>query len=217
MKRATERQQWSDWVATEIGGGAERVRIATDAALAALDRGVEEDEVKATARASVAAVPARVPDDDAAVRQELLERIRARRASITAFARDLEPRAGRLANITIVSSALVTAFTAGPALGGTKLTAGVQSAAQLPSESFVWRTLCFAAMICSIVAIIATNMSKSRDVANRLNKAEAGNAALEGLDAQLAFGHLPVAQGVKLYQKYVAEIPFIPEEPLPPR
>jgi hypothetical protein len=214
MDQATTRQQWSDWAAHEIGGGEERVRIATDAALATLARGGGADEAVAAARASVASAPATGVDTDAALRRELLERIKARRASIDAYVSDLEPRAGRLTNLSIVCSALVTAFTAGPALGGEKFSTGVRDAANLPSDSFVWRTLCFAAMIFSIVAIIATNMYRSRDVADHLAKAQACNAALEGLDTLLAFGQLPVAEGVKLYQQYIADIPFIREHPL---
>src|SRR4051812_47972761 len=54
---------------------------------------------------------------DAGTRGELLERIRARRASIHASLRDLEPRGVRLTNLSIICSAVVTALTAGPALG----------------------------------------------------------------------------------------------------
>ncbi len=151
--------------------------------------------------------------NDADVRHDLLARIRARRVSICAFVHDLEPRGARLTNLSIICSALVTALTAGPALGGGRFTEGVQDAAGLSSESVVWRTLCFAAMVLSIVAAITTNMLKSRDVAARLTKAEAANAALEGLEALVEFGQVQVKEAVNLYQQYVAEIPFIPEQP----
>ena len=150
-------------------------------------------------------------DQEARDRQRLVARIRARRADIRAFVRRVEPRASRLANVTIIASALVTAFTAGPAIGGEKFTAGVQGAANLGSDSLVWRTLCFGAVICSLVSIIATNMAKGRDIANQLNKAEACNAALEGLETRLEFGDLAVADGLDQYQQHLAEIPFIPE------
>ncbi len=150
-------------------------------------------------------------DQEARDRQRLVARIRARRADIRAFVRRVEPRATRLANVTIIASALVTAFTAGPALGGEKFTTGVQGATHLGSDALVWRTLCFGAVICSLVSIIATNMAKGRDVANQLNKAEACNAALEGLETRLEFGDLAVADGLDQYQQHLAEIPFIPE------
>ena len=150
---------------------------------------------------------------DANVRQELLNRIRARRASIAAFVGDLEPRGARLSNLSIICSAVVTALTAGPALGGTRFTAEVQDAASLPSQSIVWRALCLAAMLLSIVAAIATNMYKSHDVAARLAKAEACNVALEGLEALVEFGQIPTADAVKQYQQHIAEIPFIQEQP----
>jgi hypothetical protein len=152
-------------------------------------------------------------EDD--VRHELLSRIRARRASISAFVRDLEPRGARLTTLSIVCSSVVTALTAGPALGGAKFNSGIQQALGLPDESLVWRVLCLAAMILSIVAAVSTNMYKSRDVAARLSKAEKCNAELEGLEAQVEFGHVPLDRAVKQYQQYVAEIPFVPELPSP--
>ena len=150
---------------------------------------------------------------DSEVRRELLERIRAKRASISAFVRDLEPRGARLTNLSIICSAIVTALTAGPALGGARFTDSAANVLNLPDESLVWRILCLAAMVLSIVAAIATNMYKSHDVAARLAKAEACNVALEGLEALVEFGQIPTADAVKQYQQHIAEIPFIQERP----
>ena len=149
---------------------------------------------------------------DAELRQELLERIKARRATITEFVRDLEPRGARQTNTSIICSALAAVLTAGPAFGGTKFATGLQHALTLPDESLVWRILCFAAMVVSLVAAISTNLYKTNDVAGRLSKAEACNAGLEGLETLVEFGQIPVDQAVKQYQQFVAGIPFIPEK-----
>ena len=144
-------------------------------------------------------------------RRELLDRIRSRRASISAYVRELEPRGNRLTNLSIICSAIVTALTAGPALGGTRFTDVTAGILNISEESLVWRALCFLAMILSIVAAVATNLYKSHDVAARLAKAEACNVALEGLETQLEFGQLSISEAVKQYQQYVAEVPFVHE------
>ena len=150
---------------------------------------------------------------DTGARGELLERIRARRGSIRTYVRDLEPRGVRLTNLSIVCSAIVTALTAGPALGGAQFTESSARLFSISDDSLVWRLLCFAAMVLSLVAAIATNLYKSHDIATRLAKAEACSAALEGLEALVEFGRLPLTDAVKQYQQAVADIPFIHEEP----
>ena len=146
---------------------------------------------------------------DADARRELLARIRARRAGIRAFVRKLEPRAARLTNLSITCSAIVTALTTGPALGGTQFTGATAGALDLPDASLVWRILCFLAMALSIVAAVATGMYQSHDVAARLAKAEATNVALEGLETLLEFGQVSTADAIGRYQHLIADIPFI--------
>ncbi|MBA3943051.1 MAG: hypothetical protein H0X37_00645, partial [Herpetosiphonaceae bacterium] len=102
-------------------------------------------------------------------------------------------------------------LTAGPALGGEKFTAVVGNLFSLQSDSTVWRVLCLAGALLSIIAAVSTNLYKSHDVAARLSTAQACNNELEGLEALLKFGELPVKEAVTLYQKYIAEIPFIQE------
>jgi hypothetical protein len=142
-------------------------------------------------------------------RRELLERIKAKRTSVRAYVRALEPVGDRETNVSIICSAIAAVLTAGPAIGGTSLTSAIGSAAALRDDSPIWRLLCFAAMIVSVIAAISTNLYKSHDVAGRLSKAEACNVSLEGLETLVEFGQLPVKEAVKLYQQYVATIPFV--------
>jgi hypothetical protein len=150
---------------------------------------------------------------DDSVRQELLQRIRLRRSSIDAFVRQLEPRGARLNNASIVCSALVTVLTAGPALGGDQFAGAAKNALQLGSDSTVWQGLCLAAMLLSIVATITTNLQKSSDAPDRLAKAHSCNAQLEGLETAIALGQIQISEAVKLYQQYIATIPFIRDQP----
>jgi hypothetical protein len=152
--------------------------------------------------------------DDPALRQELLELIEARRESIRTFLHHWRPRRNRLLNVSIVSTALAAALTAGPALGGLQFTDAVQRGLALDTSSTVWRTLCFGALVTSLVAAISTNLSKAQDLSAQVTAAEACNAELEGLETLLRFGQLHVADGVNLYQEYVVKIPFVEQTPV---
>ena len=148
---------------------------------------------------------------DAEALRDLRDRIQARRVSIQAYVRDAAPRAHRLTNIAIVSSAIVSVLTAGPALGGVKFTEAAASMLNTPNDALIWRGLCFGALILSLVAAISTNLNKSQDTAARLAKAESASGALEGLQTLVEFEQIPVGEAVQQYQQTVAEIPFIPD------
>lgn len=77
----------------------------------------------------------------------------------------------------------------------------------------MWRTLCLAATLVSLVAAISVQLNKSQDMASQLSAAEACNTELEGLRTLLEFGQLPVRDAIELYQKYITKIPFVEEEP----
>ena len=152
--------------------------------------------------------------DDGTLRQDLLARIDARRASVQAFLRGHRPRIRRRANITIVLSSLAAVFTAGPAIGGEPFAESVQNTLGLASDSTVWRVLCLLAMLVSVSAAVLSNIAKSQDDVARLSTAEAANAELEGLSTLLQFGHLSVDDAVKLYQQYSVKIPFVEDQPV---
>jgi MFS family permease len=153
--------------------------------------------------------------DDDDLRQDLLRRIDARRASVQAFLRTHRPRTRRRATIAVVLSSLAAVFTAGPAFGGEGFAAAVQQTFGLNSDSYVWRILCLLALLVSVGAAVLSNISKSQDDVARLSTAEAANAELEGLSTLLQFGHLSVQDAVKLFQQYSVKIPFIEDVPGP--
>jgi hypothetical protein len=147
--------------------------------------------------------------DHTDARHDLMVRIEARRAAAQHFLRHHRLRIRRRTNLTVVLSALAAAFTAGPAIGGETFAESVQNTLGLSSDSYVWRTLCLAALLVSVGAAVLTNMGKSHDDVARLSAAEAANAELESLGALIEFGHLPVHEAVKLYQQYSVKIPFV--------
>lgn len=143
-------------------------------------------------------------------RQELLRRIRAHQASIDTYVRVSQRRRDLVANTSIVSSALAAALVAGPTVGGVTFAETVQRGLGFGQSSSVWRLLCFASLIVNLVAAISANLNKSNDPAERINIAEACNAALERLRAKVESGSLPVSTAVGEYGKIVAKALFVP-------
>ncbi|HEV7823734.1 MAG TPA: hypothetical protein VGP02_02375 [Mycobacteriales bacterium] len=149
-------------------------------------------------------------DDD---RTQLLDRITARRAGILAYLRQTRPRRGRLTDLAVVSTAVTAVLTAGPALGGVPFAEAARDGLGLTSSAVVWQALCLGALVMSLVATVATNLSRSQELASRVAAAEACNVALDGLETSLRFGQMPVQDAVDLYQQYVARIPFVDDVP----
>jgi hypothetical protein len=149
--------------------------------------------------------------DDAKM-QRLLKRIKDRRRTVDAYLRTARPRAARLTYVSITSSALAAALTAGPGLGGAKFTKGASSSLGLDSAPAVWQPLCLLAFVVSVIAAISANLSKSKNAEARIIHAEACNAELEGLQALVEFQQVTLEDAVKLYQQYVARIPFVAEK-----
>jgi hypothetical protein len=148
-------------------------------------------------------------DEDQQRRDELYQRIERRRASIRGFLGRARPQQTRLTNVSIGGSALATALTAAPALGGTSFTTAVQSIFSLQESSTVWRVLCLCAALVSMAAALATHLSSSRGIAAQVSAAESCNAELEGLQLSLTLGHMPVEDVIDLYRQYLAKIPFV--------
>lgn len=154
-------------------------------------------------------------DETSDTRQRLSSRIAEKQHAIRSYLGKERPRRTRLANISIVGSALSASLTAGPAFGGTGFTNAVAELFNLSDDSLVWRVLCLFAVIFSIAAALATNFATSHSLADRVSAAETCSAQLEGLQVALNFGHLELEEAVKLYQQYVTQVAFV--EALPAR
>jgi hypothetical protein len=141
----------------------------------------------------------------------LLKRIKDRRRTVDAYLHSARPRAARLTYVSVVSSALAAALTAGPGLGGPERTADAAAALGLAGAPALWQPLCLVATVVSVIAAISASLSKSKNAEARIIHAEACNAELEGLQALVEFQQVSVEDAVKLYQQYVTRIPFVPE------
>ena len=148
------------------------------------------------------------------MRQDLLDQITHRRASIDEWLRANRPRGSRLSTIGIVSSALAAVFVAGPALGGDDFASRAAAALSLETDAPIWRILCLLGLIASVVSAIASNVLRSQDLVARISAAEACDVDLEGLETLLRFGRVSTEDAVDLYRGYLTRIPHV-DEPAP--
>lgn len=140
-------------------------------------------------------------------RGALLARIEAKRAELSLFIQIADRRNRRLTNIAIICGAVAAALTAGPALGGKSLNAWLTAAFGLDLP--VWQLLCLGAMLCSVSATVATNLSKSHEVSARLMLAQACNAKLAGLYSQTELKSLDLRQASEQFARLLTEVPFV--------
>lgn len=146
-----------------------------------------------------------MPDDNQ--KEKLLKKIKIKRSEIHRFLKSAEPRNKRLINIAIVCGAIAAALTAGPAFGGKTLTGWLTNTLELTSP--VWQLLCLAATVCSVSAVIVTNISKSHGIATNILRAQTCNAKLEGLETLLEMEQVELNKATTLYTDYLNEISFL--------
>jgi hypothetical protein len=144
---------------------------------------------------------------DAGVNEDLVSRIRQKRAQLETFLSAARPRKRRLLNVTIVGGSLAAALTAAPAVGGQSFTAWLTGALGLASPS--WRILCGAASICSVMATIATQLLKSHNIEEHVTRAQGCRAKLEVLEVGLTLGQLDMRQATTEYLKCVEDAAFL--------
>lgn len=137
----------------------------------------------------------------------LLTRIASKRGELAAYLKTMEPRNARLTNTAIICGAISATLTAAPALGGKSFTAWLTETFELTLP--VWQLLCFGAMLCSIAATIATNMSQSHETTARVMRAQACNAKLEGLETLLQLGTIDADSASRQFVNAINDVAFI--------
>jgi hypothetical protein len=138
---------------------------------------------------------------------DILGRIRDKRAEVERFLGAAVPRKRRLLNTTIVGGSLAAAFTAGPAVGGQPFTAWLTMSLGLTSPS--WRLLCGAASVASILATVATQVLKSNNLEQNIGRAQSARAKLEVLETSVTLGQLDPRQAAAEFLKCVEDAAFL--------
>lgn len=138
---------------------------------------------------------------------DILGRIRAKRAEVERFLSAALPRKRRLLNTTIVGGSVAAALTAGPAVGGQTFTAWLTMTLGLTSPS--WRLLCGAASVASILATVATQVLKSNNLEQNIGRAQSARAKLEVLETSVTLGQLDTKQAAAEFLKCVEDAAFL--------
>lgn len=146
------------------------------------------------------------PVDDAGLSGD----IRSHCQAIDAYTTRTERGTKRLTTISIVSSAIAAALTAGPAFGGRSFADTVQQGLDLDQSSTVWQWLCFGAVVVSVTAGITTELVSKRNVAEHLTEAHEARALLSRLERRLRRGEVTPAAAMTEFEDVVDGIPFIP-------
>lgn len=138
---------------------------------------------------------------------QMLARIKDKRAQVDKFINSALPRKRRLLNVTIFGGTLAAALTAGPALGGAPFTASLTKAFGLASPS--WQLLCLLASVSSIMATVSTQLLKSNNVEEHVALAQRCRAKLEVLEVGLVGRQLDLSQATTEYMRCVEESAFL--------
>ena len=157
--------------------------------------------------------------DETKLRRQLRTNIRARRSDIDEYLAYTRPRRNTLTNISIFCSALAALFSAAPGFSGPGGVAALaHKVGAQPAQ--VWQSFCIAAFVSALAATVTVNMNRSYDLPARVTAAEACQAGLDSLLAHLEFDDLSVHDAVEDYEKYLQQIPFVPQRQptsMPPR
>ena len=145
---------------------------------------------------------AALPKDD-----DLLHRIRRKRAEVEKFISSELPRKRRLLNTTIFGGTLAAALTGLPAVGGQSLTMWLTKTFGLASPS--WQLLCAAASVSSILATVATQLLKSHNIEEQVTRAQGCRAKLEVLEIGLMADQVNVSQATTEFIRCVEETAFL--------
>ncbi|MES2598486.1 MAG: hypothetical protein V4662_24335 [Verrucomicrobiota bacterium] len=143
-------------------------------------------------------------------RENLILRIKEKRAQITTYLACTEPRANRLTTASIVCGAIASLLTAGPAVGGASFTKSLTAAlGTSPESSPSWRILCAAATLLSVIATTAVAIHRNENLAVRVSKAQACSSKLEGLETQLALGSVTAKKAAEAFELHLLEVGFV--------
>jgi hypothetical protein len=141
--------------------------------------------------------------------QRLLAKIHDQMTCIDIFLRRARPRRTTLTVVTIVSSALAAALTAGPAIGGPEYTKRANQILHFEEAGDVWRYSCLVAMLVSITAAICVNLNQASKTESRIISAEVCKSELACLETLIEFHQVSLPEALKLYQQHITRVPFL--------
>jgi MFS family permease len=144
---------------------------------------------------------------DGDLRADLLGLIKQKRPEVEEFLRLAASRRRLLINTTIIAGTLAAALTAAPALGGKTFAGWLTSILGLSSPA--WQLLCGVASMCSIAAAVATQLLKSHNIEDRINRAQGARAKIQMLEVGIESGLMTPAEAGAAYILCIGDITFL--------
>jgi hypothetical protein len=140
-------------------------------------------------------------------RADLLSLIKQKRPEVESYLRLAASRRRLLINTTIIAGTLAAALTAAPALGGKSFADWLTSIFGLTSPA--WQLLCGVASMCSIAATVATQLLKSHNIEDRINRAQGARAKIQMLEVGIESGLMTPAEAGAAYILCIGDITFL--------
>jgi MFS family permease len=144
---------------------------------------------------------------DGDLRADLLGLIKQKRPEVETYLRLAASRRRLLINTTIIAGTLAAALTAAPALGGKTFAGWLTSILGLSSPA--WQLLCGVASMCSIAAAIATQLLKSHNIEDRINRAQGARAKMQMLEVGIESGLMTPTEAGAAYILCIGDITFL--------
>jgi hypothetical protein len=141
--------------------------------------------------------------------QTLLEAIRAKHEAVNAYLATAGARQRRLVTVGIVASAAAASLTAAPAFGGKPFSDWIGEVTGMTTPA--WRLLCAVAALCSLTAVITTQLSRSQGLDEHLARAHEERARLEWLEVSLSTGLIGDAEAAAELHKALDALAFLDE------
>jgi hypothetical protein len=138
---------------------------------------------------------------------ELLDRVRSKRAEVDKYLEFNSRRRCLLVNLVIIAGALAALLTAPPAVGGKPFTDWLQQL--FHSSEPAWRFLCLFACLASLVSVIAIQIQKSNNYEEHIVRAQGLRAALEVLEVSVTCGSLTIHEATSQFLKCLEDSSFM--------
>jgi hypothetical protein len=139
--------------------------------------------------------------------EELLARVRSKRAEVSKYVEVNCRRRRFLVNLVIIAGAFAALLTAPAAVGGKRFTDWLQQL--LNSSAPSWQFLCLFASLSSLATVAAIQIQKSNNYEEHIVRAQGVRAALEALEVSITSGSLTTRKATSQFLKCLEDSSFM--------
>jgi hypothetical protein len=138
---------------------------------------------------------------------ELLDRIRSKRAEVEKYLEVNLRRRRFLVNFVIFAGAFAVFLTAPVAVGGKPFTTWLQD--QVGSSTPSWQFLCLFASLSSLASVVAIQIQKSSNYEEHIVRAQGLRATLEALEVSITSGSITPRKATDQFLKCLEDCSFL--------